>query len=120
MSYDEKYRLRTLEFRREGHTLEETSRIFKVSITSIQKWEKRLEEEGSLKDHKAKRPFKKIDPEKLRAYVKKNPDAYLREIAADFNCCQTAIRKALARLKIKRKKHRPHESRLREKNARSD
>ncbi|MBR1486750.1 MAG: hypothetical protein IJ597_05805 [Synergistaceae bacterium] len=46
----------------------------------------------------------KIDPEKLKNYVKENPDAYLREIAEAFRCCQTAIRKALKRLKLTLKK----------------
>ena len=107
MSYPEKYRVRTLEYRREGHTLEQTSQVFKVDITTIRNWEKRLKEEGTLANHEIKRPFKKIDPEKLRLYVKNNPDAYLREIAYVFKCCPTAIRKALQRLKITRKK-RPH------------
>ena len=104
MSYPEKYRIRTLEYRREGHTLEQTSKVFKVNVTTIREWEKRLEEEGSLAAREIKRPFKKIDPEKLKDYVKNNPDAYLREIADVFKCCQTAVRKALQRLKITRKK----------------
>ena len=104
MSYPEKYRIRTLEYRREGHTLEQTSKIFKVNVSTIRKWEKRLREEGSLADHELKRPFKKIDPEKLKVYVENNQDAYLREIADVFKCCPTAIRKALQRLKITRKK----------------
>ena len=40
MSYDEKYRKRTLEYRQEGHTLEQTSKVFKVAIITIRKWEK--------------------------------------------------------------------------------
>ena len=104
MSYDEKYKKRTLEYRHEGHTLLQTSQVFGISITAIQNWEKQLREEGNLKKHSWKRPFKKIDPEKLKEYVNNNPDAYLREIAVAFNCCQTAIRKALIRLKITRKK----------------
>ncbi len=107
MSYSEKYRIRTLEYRREGHTLEQTSKVFKVDVTTIRNWEKRLKEEGSLANHEIKRPFKKIDPETLRLYVKNNPDAYLREIADVFKCCPTAIRKALQRLKITRKKRPP-------------
>ncbi|MBR1603551.1 MAG: hypothetical protein IJ667_08940, partial [Synergistaceae bacterium] len=58
--------------------------------------------EGHLRKHTFItfiRSFKKIAPEKLRAFVKKYPDAYLREIAEAFKCCQTAIRKALKRLK---------------------
>ena len=55
-----KYRERTIEYRREGHTLQETSKVFKVSITTIRAWEKQWEEEGNLKPKKAKRSFKKI------------------------------------------------------------
>ena len=104
MSYPEKYRIRTLEYRREGHTLEQTSKVFKVNVNTIHNWELKLKKEGSLANREIKRPFKKIDPEKLKDYVKNNPDAYLKEIAAAFNCCQTAVRKALQRLKITRKK----------------
>ena len=104
MSYDEKYRRRTLEYRGEGHSLAQTSKVFKVAINTIRNWEKQLKTEGHLQKHTFVRTFKKIDPEKLRAYVKENPDAYLREIAEAFQCCQTAIRKALKRLKITRKK----------------
>ena len=108
MSYDEKFRRRKLEYRQKGHSLAQTSEVFNVAINTIRKWEKQieleLETEGHLRKHTFIRSFKKIDPEKLRAFVKKYPDAYLREIAEAFKCCQTAIRKALKRLKITRKK----------------
>ena len=38
MSYPEKYRQRTLEYRQEGHTLEQTHQVFKVAIITIRKW----------------------------------------------------------------------------------
>ena len=104
MSYDEKYRKRTLEYRQEGHTLEQTSKVFKVAIITIRKWEKQLREEGNLKKHAVKRPFRKIDPDKLREHIKFHPDDYLREIAEVFNCSESGIRKALKKLKITRKK----------------
>ena len=37
MAYDEKYKLRTLSYRNEGHTLSQTSAIFQISITTILK-----------------------------------------------------------------------------------
>ncbi len=104
MSYSEDYRKRTVEYRKEGHTLEETQNIFKVSISTIRAWEKQLRESGNLKAKTPNRPFKKIDPEKLKAYVEKHPDAYQNEMAKEFNCTPEAIRKALKRLKITRKK----------------
>ncbi|MBQ9627986.1 MAG: helix-turn-helix domain-containing protein [Synergistaceae bacterium] len=46
ISYPEqyKYRRRTVEYRKEGHTLAQMSKIFKVNVSTIREWEKRLEE----------------------------------------------------------------------------
>ena len=107
MAYDEKYRRRTLEYWHEGHTLAQTKQVFKVSVTTIYMWKNQLEREGNLKKHPVRRSFKKIDPEKLKEYVKANPEAYLREIAVVFNCSSTAIRKSLKKLNITRKKRPP-------------
>ncbi len=107
MSYPVKYRERVIEYRREGHTLEETSRIFKAAVSTIRKWEKQVNETGDLTPKVPKRSFKKIDPSKLRAYVAERPDAYQREIARAFGCSRAAVQKALKRLGITRKKRRP-------------
>lgn len=106
MSYPVKYRERTIEYYKEGHTLKETSQTFQVAISTIQKWKKQLEVEGNLKNKPLNRGFKKIDPEKLQEYIKKHPDAYLKEIAQEFNCSDMAVYYALKRLKITRKKKR--------------
>lgn len=104
MSYSKEYRKRTIEYREEGHTLEETHKVFKVAICTIREWEKQWKEKGTLTPAPVERPYKKIVPEKLRAYVQEHPDAYPKEIAKEFNCCETAIRKAFDRLNITRKK----------------
>ena len=106
MSYSEDYRKRTIEYREEGHTLEETHKVFKVSISTIRTWEKQWKEKGTLTPAPVVRGYKKIEPEKLRAYVRAYPDAYPKEIAKEFNCCETAIRQAFERLGITRKKRR--------------
>ena len=69
MSYPTIFRKRTIEYRQSGHTLKETSDAFKVSISAIEEWEKKLKETGSLEKKALNRPHKKIAPEKLRAYV---------------------------------------------------
>lgn len=106
MSYPTKYRERTMEYRKEGHTLEETHQTFKVWISTIRKGEKQLEKEGNLEKKPLHRPYKKINPEKLKAYVAEHPDAYQKEIAKEFGCSATAIYLAMKRLKITRKKRR--------------
>lgn len=104
MSYPIKYRERTMEYRQEGHTLEETKQVFRVSIATIRKWEKQLKEEGHLKKKPLNRSFRKIDPEKLRSYVTEHPDACQSEMAKEFQCSESGIRNALKQLKITRKK----------------
>ena len=91
-------------YREERHTFRETKEVFKVEIDTIQKWEKRLREEGTLSKKPVKRSFRKIAPEKLKRYFDEHPDAYLREAATEFNCCETAITYACRKLKITRKK----------------
>lgn len=107
MSYSKDYRERTIEYRKEGHTLEETHQVFKVSRSTIQKWEKQLKETGDLGKKELHRDFRKIDPEKLRTYVAEHPDAYQREMAEAFGCSPSGIRDALQRCQITRKKRQP-------------
>ena len=116
MSYSKKFRECTIEYRQAGHTLEETHQIFKVSKSTIQEWEKQLKETGDLEKKELHRSFRKIDPEKLRAYVAEHPDAYQSEMAKAFGCSESGIRDALRRNKITRKKRRPAiKSRIRKK-----
>ena len=60
MSYSEDYRKRTLEYRHEGHTLEETKRVFKIAASTICHWEKQLKEEGTLKKEVVSARLKKL------------------------------------------------------------
>ena len=104
MAYSEDYRKRVIEYRKEGHTLMDTQKVFKVAIITIRIWENKLKEEGTLKKKPVIRSFRKLDPEKLKIYLKDHTDAYLREIAAEFGCCETTITNACRKLKITRKK----------------
>jgi len=104
MSYGVDYKQRTIEYRREGHTLEQTHQVFKVSISTIRYWEKQYDSAEGFVKKPLNRKFKKIDPEKLHMYVAQHPDAYLREIAEAFHCDESAIRQAFKRLGITRKK----------------
>ncbi|MBQ8692981.1 MAG: helix-turn-helix domain-containing protein, partial [Synergistaceae bacterium] len=67
--YDAKYKLRTLAYRNEGHTLAHTSNVFGISINTIRKWEKQLKEEGNFNRRPIQRRFRKIDPQKLKDYA---------------------------------------------------
>jgi transposase len=106
MAYDEKYRKRAVEYRMEGHTIEETVKTFKICASSLREWTKKYKETGEIKNKVLTRKHKKIDPAELEAYMEKHPDAYLSEIAKVFGCWPSAVEKALKKLKITRKKKR--------------
>ena len=72
-----------LMYQKEGHTYEET---------------------GDLSVKPLNRGFKKIDPEKLKAYVAEHPDDTQEEVSVVFGCCPQAVSKAYKRLGITRKK----------------
>ena len=106
MAYDKKFKEQVLKHLSCGHTQEATSKLFGIGTTTIKEWKKRSETGEGLEARIRRRQPKKIDPEKLRAYVAANPDAYEYEIAAEFGCVRSAVQKALKRLGITRKKRR--------------
>jgi transposase len=106
MSYSEDLRRIIIEYLASGHTQREARDTFQISLTAINRWHRLYICTGELNDIKPVRKHKKLDPDKLRAYVAEHPDAYLQEIADEFSCSDTAVLKALRRLGIMRKKKR--------------
>jgi len=104
MAYSEDLRKKVIGHLEEGNTQESAKAVFKIGLTTIKRWQKQYKDTGSLAKKELHRSFKKLDPEKLSVYVKEHPDAYLREIAEVFGCTDDAVRLALIKLKITRKK----------------
>ena len=96
MSYSEDYRKRTIEYRGEGHTLEETHKVFKVSISTIRTWEKQWKEKGTLAPAPVVRKPKKIDPERLKTYVQEHPDAYPAKLRRTLDAAKLRYAKRLS------------------------
>lgn len=107
MAYSTDLRTKALDDIEKGGSKEEASRIFGVTIRTLFNWIKR-KKIGCLAPNKRKeRKPHKIENEKLKAYLKEYPDAYLREIAYFFGAAVTTVFYACKRLKINLKK-RPH------------
>ena len=106
MAYSEDYRKRAVEFYHEGNTPAEVSEVFKIQPATLRDWEERLAA-GSLKPRypKTRKP-RKLPPDELAQYMDLHPDAFLAEIGEHFGCSAEAVRKALKKLKITRKKKR--------------
>jgi transposase len=103
MSYDKKIRIQAVKYR-ENHTQAETEEAFGVSVSAIKDWQKLMKETGDLGNKPIKRSGRKIKEETLRADVEKYPDDFNSERAVRFGCTGEAIRLALKKLKITRKK----------------
>lgn len=106
MSKSKDLREAAVRYQKEGHTYEETAKVFGVVKSTVHRWVKQYEETGDLSDKPVKRGYKKINPEKLKAYVAEHPDDTQEEVALVFGCCPQAISKAYKRFGITRKKRR--------------
>ena len=69
---------------------------------------------GEPRQKSMEQKLQKIDPQKLKAYIQDYLYAYPREIAKVFDCGEAAIRKALKKQKITRKKTPEHMERKEE------
>ena len=111
--YSEDLRVKVVEFLEKGHTQKGAAEVFGVSAKSVWIWNKMHKEGKRLVFEFVPRSPHRINHEKLLAYVKEHPDAYLREIAAHFSVAITTIWNALHRLCVTYKKtHNLSRSRL--------
>lgn len=108
MAYSIDFRKRAIEYMDEGHTEAELYVSFRIRATNVRRWRKLLEESGTLKPEYRETRRRKIDSEKLKQALERNPDATLPELAKQFDCAKQSIHAALKRLKITRKKRRLH------------
>lgn len=106
MGYSVDFRKRAVSYRLEGHTIAETSKVFGIGNDTLCRWVKQYRETGNVLPKPLNRTFKKIDPVKLKEFVKEHPDAMLKEMAEQFGCSAEAVRKALKRNHITLKKRR--------------
>lgn len=105
MAYSLDMGQRALELLKEGKTKKEVSKMLGVGRTSLLRWSKR-ESKGKLAATYPKtRGGFRVDDEKLKAYVRENPDAYQAEIAEAIGAKENTVCKALHRLKLSRKKN---------------
>lgn len=104
MSYSQDLREKVVEYVAKVGNKGEAAIVFGISLTTVYRWVEQKKKTGNLARKKLNRPFKKIDPDILRAKLKENPHAYLRELAAVFNCSTNCLSKACRRLGITRKK----------------
>ena len=97
-------RQRVLQYLEKTDDKIKASQLFQVGIATIYRWVARKRQNGNIQPLTRKSTYKKIDDQKLIAYVEQNPDHFLSEIAKHFGLTLQTIFYALRRLKITRKK----------------
>jgi len=104
MSYDIRYKKRTIEYHEEGNSIRKTAKTFGISPNTLNTWLKEYREHGKFPIKPRPANNTKLSEEALLAYFAENDDSYQEEAAKHFGVSQSGISRALKRLKITRKK----------------
>lgn len=75
---------KVIDFLNKGKTQKEASEIFKIHRNTISRWYNRLLEEGNYQARKRAGYKSKLDHEKIKFFVKNNPNIKLSDIGNEF------------------------------------
>ena len=103
MTYSLDLRKKALNYLKKGNSWQSASETFDVTTRTLANWLRR-EKEQNLAPKSRKSSPSKIDSEKLRNYIAKHPDAYLKEIGKEFCATVQGVFYACKRLRITLKK----------------
>jgi transposase len=103
MAYSNDYKKRAVEYKDAGHTFEELREAFKIPPITCYDWKDKFEN-GYFEKKFVRQRERKTDREKLKQAVKEKPDAYLYELAKQFDCTPQAVFYMLLKLEITLKK----------------
>jgi transposase len=104
MTYSVDFREAALVYKQKGHTIQQVCETFSISKRTYNYWAAQKQKTGNLKPKKHGPRKRKIDPQKLEQYIKEHPDAYLKELAQQFNCKPSSMYNALVKRGLTRKK----------------
>lgn len=105
MTYSLDLRKKVLNYIESGKTWSSASQTFGVAMRTVANWLKRKKQKKLLPEARPKGSYK-IEESRLKDFIAKNPDAYLREIAEEFKATIPAVFYACNRNKITLKKRR--------------
>jgi len=89
---------------RKKHTQKDTCAAYEISESTLKEWRRQVINTWGQEITPKKRRWRKIEPGELLLDVHRNPDDFNYERAKRFNCSVEAIRKAMKKLNITRKK----------------
>jgi transposase len=103
MTYSVDFRKKVVAFVRDGGGQAEAARRFDISLWCVRDWLIRKDLQPQQKGVPRQR---KLNKDALKAHVRDEPDALLRERAVRFGVHMSVIGKALHQMKLTRKKRR--------------
>ena len=104
MAHSIEIREKALEYLERCKNISQVARAYGISRNTLYCWLDLKQKTGKLERRVVKARPRKIDREKLAAYIEQYPDAYLAEIAKHFHCSAVAVFYALRSMGITRKK----------------
>jgi putative transposase len=103
-AYSLDLREKVMSFLSAGKKKREAMEVFGLSLKTIYRWIKR-KEKGMLAESKNNvRKPRKLDPEKLREYIKNHPDETLKQIGTAFGANPVSVFTRIRQLGITYKK----------------
>ncbi|EFQ56961.1 transposase [Streptococcus downei F0415] len=104
MVYSLDFRKKVIAYCNQTGSITEASKVFQISRNTIYGWLKLKERTGNLNHQVKGTKPRKVDRDRLKNYLANHPDAYLTEIASEFDCHPTAIHYVLKAMGYTRKK----------------
>lgn len=104
-AYSEDLRKRVIESYEEGEEKGTIIKIFKIGISTLNRWIREYRARGNYKPkQRTEYRKRKFSDEELMKYVEENPSATLEEMAKHFKVKIASVWQRLKKLKITRKK----------------
>ena len=100
MAYNTDFKQGALDYIKEGYSHVEATKVFDVGVRTLFTWGKERREQGHLERKKRVVKKRKIPLDELKAFVEAHPDAFLREIAAHFDCAVPSVWAALKQIHV--------------------
>lgn len=104
MAHSDDFRIKVVAYAIHSNNISETSKKFNIGYHTVRNWVILYNKGEDLKHKSGGKRFEKINKEKLKEYIDKNPDKFLEEIAEEFCCSKTAISNALKKMEYTNKK----------------
>jgi len=103
MAYDDKFKIRAIEYHEEGNSIRKTAKTFGISPNTLNDWIQQYRKGGEF--IRRQRVYKhKISEDMLVEYLEQKPDACQSEMSERFKTSQSTVCRTLRRYGITRKK----------------